>query len=267
MDCSEALISITQDPDAAEARAHLEGCADCRVERQRWQGVWNALGQQPGPVLSPAFVAATTARLRAATLERRSAARPRRWPVRVATWGLAAAAGFAVARLGGHHQPTPAPAPVAASAPSASAPVGNPAPLPEPLSAFVTGAVPTDGGRLRAIDMVDRYFPEQGVRPPAILVRALTRTLRADPNPGVRKRAAEALARFHFTPEIRDAFILALRRDGNPAVRIVAIEALAEGARALDPSSIESLRERASDHQESQHLRTVAARALGTISM
>jgi hypothetical protein len=257
MDCSEALIS--EDP---EARTHREGCADCRARQQ----VWEAL-DAPLPPMSPTFAAATAARLRAATAGRGIVPlQRRRWPRQVAGWGLAAAAGFALAHSFQQHREPAAPVVAVAPAPAAPTPVA-PTPLPEPLSAFVRDGVPNDGNRLRAIDLVDRYFPDAGTNPPGVLVKALVRTLRSDRNPGVRKRAAEALQRFHSTPEIRDAFIAALRRDSNPAIRIIAIEALAEGARALDPTSIESLRERAGDHEENQHLRTVAARALGTISM
>ncbi len=91
----------------------------------------------------------------------------------------------------------------------------------------------------------------------------MTATLKKDPNPGVRKKAADALAGFAVTPEIRGAFLDALNGDKNPAVRLVAIEALSAAARETpDPRTIESLRQKAFDPAENGFVRTKAASAL-----
>jgi HEAT repeat protein len=95
------------------------------------------------------------------------------------------------------------------------------------------------------------------------IVRALTATLKKDPNPGVRKKAADALAGFAITPEIRSAFLEALNGDKNPAVRLVAIETLSSAARETpDARTIESLRQKAFDPAENGFVRTKAASAL-----
>jgi HEAT repeat protein len=285
MDCSQAVADIPErlaGELAADAAAaldqHLAGCARCRGELAAMEQAWAALGEDGGErafPLTPRFAQETLPRLRDATAARTRRRRSRPVARHLWGWGLAAAAGFALARLAGHEQ-APAPAPTVTlvePAASGGAPrgqhllVGAGDPLVAPLASFVADDVATDGGRARAIALVNQLFGGSRPPPPPEVVEALTRTLRLDSNPGVRRKAAEALARLEPTPEIRDAFILALRRDRNPAVRILAIEALARAARAFDPASIETLRERAGDQNESQHLRTRAARALSTIAL
>ena len=76
----------------------------------------------------------------------------------------------------------------------------------------------------------------------------------------MRKKAADALAGFPMTPEIRVVFLEALKSDKNPAVRLVAVDALAAAAKqSPDASTIQSLREKAVDPQENGFVRAKAA--------
>jgi len=123
------------------------------------------------------------------------------------------------------------------------------------------------GEKSRAIELVSEHFA--GAQAPASpeIVAALTKTLRTDANPGVRKKAADALAGFAMTPEIRAAFLDALKSDKNPAVRLASIDALAAAAKqSPDASTIQSLREKAVDPQENGFVRAKAASALKAIS-
>ena len=122
----------------------------------------------------------------------------------------------------------------------------------------------TAGEKSRAIELVSEHYKKaSGVAASPEIVAALTSTLKKDPNPGVRKKAADALAAFTTTPEIRAAFLDALRNDRNPAVRLAAIEALAASAKeAPDATTIESLREKAQDPAENGFVRAKAASAL-----
>jgi hypothetical protein len=123
------------------------------------------------------------------------------------------------------------------------------------------------GEKSRAIELVSEHF--SGAQAPASpeIVAALTKTLRTDANPGVRKKAADALAGFAMTPEIRGAFLDALKSDKNPAVRLAAVDALAAAAKqSPDASTIQSLREKAVDPQENNFVRAKAASALKAMS-
>jgi hypothetical protein len=130
------------------------------------------------------------------------------------------------------------------------------------LARVVSGESGTDGDQARAIEAVARKVA--GGAPPAPEIsEALCRTLAADRNPGVRRKAAEALVSFAPTPAIRDALLGALARDTNPAVRMAAIEGLSKVALALrDRQAIDTLREKASDATESGFVRARAAGAL-----
>jgi hypothetical protein len=138
------------------------------------------------------------------------------------------------------------------------------------LVAFlVSRGAQTAGEKSRAIELVStNYGAGAGAAPgsaPASpdIVRALTGTLKKDENPGVRKKAADALAGFRMTPEIRTAFLEALATDRNPGVRLVAVEALARAAKeSPDAKTIESLREKAFDPAENGFVRSKAASAL-----
>jgi len=122
--------------------------------------------------------------------------------------------------------------------------------------------------RRAAIELVsENYGPGAAVASPEI-VFALATTLKRDRNPGVRKKAAEALASFRSTGEIRSALLDALANDPNPGVRLVAVDALAAAAReAPDPKTIQSLREKAFDPDENGFVRARAASALKAIDL
>ena len=131
------------------------------------------------------------------------------------------------------------------------------------LAYLVSRSAQTAGEKSQAIEQVSSHYGTRVAPASPDIVRALTATLKKDPNPGVRKKAADALAGFAVTPEIRGAFLEALNGDKNPAVRLVAIEALSAAARETpDPRTIESLRQKAFDPAENGFVRTKAASAL-----
>ena len=135
------------------------------------------------------------------------------------------------------------------------------------LAYLVSHNAETAGEKSRAIELVSEHYGSGN--PPASpeILAALSNTLRRDANPGVRKKAADALASFPISPEIRTVFLEALRSDKNPAVRLVAVDALAAAAKqAPDARTIESLREKAADPQENGFVRAKAASALKAIS-
>ncbi len=136
------------------------------------------------------------------------------------------------------------------------------------LLAYVVNAQSaTEGARGRAIDLVSSELGEKAAASPEI-VEVLVKTLREDRNPGVRKKAAEALVQLPPSPAIRDALALALKGDANPAVRMIAVEGLAKAATSLrDPLSIETLRRKAVDETEPGFVRVKAASALRDISL
>ena len=136
------------------------------------------------------------------------------------------------------------------------------------LLAYVVNAQSaTEGARGRAIDLVAKELGEKAASSPEI-VDVLVRTLREDRNPGVRKKAAEALVQLPPSPAIRDALALALKQDTNPAVRMIAVDGLAKAATGLrDPLSIETLRRKAADETEPGFVRVKAASALREIPL
>jgi hypothetical protein len=130
------------------------------------------------------------------------------------------------------------------------------------LVSLMSGAAETEGARGRVLDFVSATTREGAAVSPEI-VSLLRRTLEADKNPSVRKKAAEALVKMPPTPEIRDALAQALKTDVNPAVRILAVEGLAKSATVLkDQTTIETLREKAGDDRENGYVRSQAALAL-----
>ena len=126
----------------------------------------------------------------------------------------------------------------------------------------------TAGEKSRAIELVSEHYGAAGAPASPEIVAALTATLHKDGNPGVRKKAADALATFAMTPEIRTAFLEALKSDSNPGVRLVAVDALATAAKQSPPdaNTIQSLREKAVDPQENGFVRAKAASALKGMS-
>jgi len=132
---------------------------------------------------------------------------------------------------------------------------------------LMSGAADTEGTRGRAIELVSQSSKGPAGPSPDI-VAALADTLKRDRNPGVRKKAVEALVQFPPSPETRDALILALKTDTNPAVRILAVEGLAKAASALkDPVTVEALRPRAFDERENGYVRVQAAQALSKLEL
>jgi HEAT repeat protein len=128
---------------------------------------------------------------------------------------------------------------------------------------LVSRGAQTAGERSRAIELVSSHYGTGETPASPDIVRALTTTLKKDQNPGVRKKAADALAGFKMTPEVRAAFLDALRTDVNPGVRLVAVDALAAAAKEVpDAKTIESLREKAFDPTENGFVRAKAASAL-----
>jgi hypothetical protein len=135
------------------------------------------------------------------------------------------------------------------------------------LVSLMSGAAETEGARGRVLDFVSATTREGAAVSPEI-VSLLRQTLETDKNPGVRKKAAEALAQMPPTPEIRDALARALKTDANPAVRILAVEGLAKSASVLkDQTTIETLREKAGDDRENGYVRSQAALALKRIEI
>ena len=123
------------------------------------------------------------------------------------------------------------------------------------------------GEKSRAIELVSEHYGTAATPASPEIVAALTSTLRGDANPGVRKKAADALASFAITPEIRTAFLQALKSDKNPAVRLAAVDALAAAAKqSPDANTIQSLREKAVDPEENGFVRAKAASALKAMS-
>jgi hypothetical protein len=135
------------------------------------------------------------------------------------------------------------------------------------LVSLVSGSAGSEGAKGKALDLVSAGTRGGAPVSPEI-VSLLRRTLETDKNPGVRKKAAEALAQMPPTPETRDALAKALKTDTNPAVRILAVEGLAKAALTLkDATSIESLRQKAADDRENGYVRSQAALALSKIEI
>jgi HEAT repeats len=296
----EELTGGLDETARKELTRHLEACAACRTEMGRTEQAWRALGEDPDAAVTPEFRDRTLALLEDEMLRARIRSfRPRpRW-----ARPLAYAAGLALAALGGAWAArqaggAPAAGSVAASRAASSPPieakgrlsnvsytppdaqgrigvsfdmesrrtvVGRPddPAMAKLLAYLVSRSTQTAGEKSQAIEQVSSHYGSRVAPASPDIVRALTATLKRDPNPGVRKKAADALAGFAVTPEIRSAFLEALNADKNPAVRLVAIETLSAAARETpDPRTIESLRQKAFDPAENGFVRTRAASAL-----
>lgn len=280
---------------------HLERCPECREEARHVEEVWTALGQDPDAVVTAEFRRRTLALLEEELIRSRIRMfRPRaRSAVRLAQAAalvLAVGAGYSI----GHRGTAPAAGRVATSRPEIRLPeadsmlsnvsyrpadaegkigisydvvsratvVGRPEDpaMAKLLAYLVSRNTQTAGEKSRAIELVSSHYGASVAPASADIVRALTSTLRKDQNPGVRKKAADALAGFRMTPEIRNAFLDALRSDPNPAVRLVTVEALAAAAKeSPDSRTIESLRDKAVDPHENRFVRAKAASALKAI--
>ena len=297
----DELLGQAQEPARRDLARHLEGCAACRGQMAGIEKTWQSLGDDPDVPVTAEFRDRTLALLEEEMLRQRIRTfRPRpprpRW-ARV----LAYAAGLALAALGGFSTArhagvsaagTAEPSKEAASPievggrlsnvsytpPDAQGRIGvsfdlearrafvgrpdDPA-MSKLLAYLVSRSAQTAGEKSQAIEQVSSHYGSRVAPTSPDIVRALTSTLRKDPNPGVRKKAADALASFAMTSEIRSAFLDALNADKNPAVRLVAVEALAAAAKeSPDARTIESLRAKAFDPAENGFVRTKAASAL-----
>jgi hypothetical protein len=297
----ERLAGEAGEDSRLDLERHLEACAACRSEASRVEQAWTALGDDPDAPVTADFKERTLAliedeMLRARVREFRPKSRWPRLAAQAAALALACAAGFLVSRRG------PAAAQHAGAGPSGASTsevilrdnprlanvsyragqdgnveVGfdvthrqtlsgrpNDPEMAKVLAYLLSHNAETAGEKSRAIELVsEHYKAASGALASPEIVAALTSTLKKDPNPGVRKKAADALAAFTTTPEIRAAFLDALRSDKNPAVRLAAIEALAASAKeAPDSKTIESLREKAQDPAENGFVRAKAASAL-----
>jgi hypothetical protein len=125
--------------------------------------------------------------------------------------------------------------------------------------------------RSRAIEWVRQTYSDPEFADPEI-ANALAKVLRSDEHEGVRIRVADTLRTLPspVSGETRDALIDALKNDPNPAVRIKAVEALSNLARtgaALDPATIDTLREKAAQGDENLYVRAKAAEVLSAMQV
>jgi HEAT repeats len=123
----------------------------------------------------------------------------------------------------------------------------------------------------RAIEWVKETYSDPQFADPEI-ASALAKVMRSDQHEGVRIRAAESLKTMPApaTGDTREALIDALKNDPNPAVRIKAVEALANLAKsgeALDPNTIDTLRQKTVQADENLYVRAKAAEALSNIKL
>jgi hypothetical protein len=301
------LLGEAPSPEREELEAHVAGCDSCRAELAALEETWETLGADLDAPVTPEFRARTVeiledemARRRIRTF--RPGARVRRVLAQAAAIVVAAGLGFVAAKggIGGLTKPGNAAAPTGSAGTSWPDLSKNPRltnvsyrtdsdgrvaiefdatthrsitgrpddPRVSSLLAYLLSRNETAGERSRAIELVSQNFgPGAAVASPEI-VSALATTVKRDRNPGVRKKAAEALASFRSTPEIRAALLEALASDPNPGVRLVAVDALAAAAKeAPDPKTIESLREKAFDPSENGFVRARAASALKAIEL
>ncbi len=299
----DGKLSDAPGPIREEVAAHAEGCSACRAELEALEHAWALLGDDPDLPVTPEFRRRTVALLEDEMLRSRIRAftprRGRRWTrplLEAAAVLVAAITGYGASRqLSPSSSIAPSRAAASAAVPASLEKAGalanvayRPAdaqgrigvsfdvtsretvlgrpddPQMARLIAFLVSRVAqTAGEKSRAIDLVSANYGVKVSPASPDIVLALTNTLKKDQNPGVRKKAADALAGFRMTPEIRAAFLEALRTDRHPGVRLVAVEALAAAAKdSPDRKTIESLREKAFDPAENGFVRARAASAL-----
>ena len=290
-----------------ELSAHLAGCENCRRKTARLEEVWTALGMDPDAEITPDFRRRTLGLLEEQMIrDRVREFRLRRRFVRpllqaAALLGAASLGYFASRGLPQAPAPSVAasvPAPASATLPDLTSNPrfsnvsyraadkdgrvgigfdvtsrheldGRPSDpeIAKLLAYLVSHNAETAGERSQAIELVSEHYGARNAPASPEIVAALSATLRKDANPGVRKKAADALASFPMTPEIRTVFLESLHGDKNPAVRLVAVDSLAAAAKqSPDASTIQSLREKAVDPLENGFVRAKAASALKSIS-
>ncbi len=294
------LLGQAPEPARRDLARHLESCAACREQMTRIERTWETLGDDPDVPVTAEFRDRTLALLeeemlrhRIRTFRPQPRSRWMRFAAYAAGLALAAVGGFAVARraggpaAAGSADSKQAPSSiegggrlsnVSYTPPDAQGRIGvsfdlearrsflgrpdDPA-MAKLLAYLVSRSAQTAGEKSQAIEQVSSHYGSRVAPTSPEIVNALTSTLRRDPNPGVRKKAADALASLAMTPEIRSAFLDALNADKNPAVRLVAVEALAAAAKeSPDARTVDSLRAKAFDPAENGFVRTKAASAL-----
>ncbi len=294
-------IGQSEDRLPEDAHRHLADCSSCREELAALERTWAVLGEDPDAELTREFRDRSLALLEDEMIRARVRHfRPRTVWLRplayAAGLALAAAGGFWAARqpqrpTGGETRAAVLPTAPATSVADVSNVTFDPADasgrigvhydlterrsivgrpddpaVARVLASLISQGAQTSGEKSRAIDLVSAHWGARNAPASEDVVRALTTTLRTDTNPGVRKKAADALAALPMTAEIRSAFLDALRSDRNPAVRLIAIDALSASAKeAPDARTIESLREKAVDPAENGFVRAKAASALKAI--
>ncbi len=120
------------------------------------------------------------------------------------------------------------------------------------------------GVRLRALNAVresDRLHSLSEIR------SALFTALKSDPNPGVRGEVFNALSRYTFDEEIKDAMIHTLIYDENPALRIGAINRLQEQGPALFDEQLQEVLKTRMLSDENTYIRTKARTVLSNLSV
>ena len=83
------------------------------------------------------------------------------------------------------------------------------------------------GVRIRTVNTISAQTSDFALRDPKIKV-ALINALKTDENDGVRREALNALTKYPYSEDLRDAFLFALSNDLNPGIKVAAINALAE---------------------------------------
>lgn len=126
-------------------------------------------------------------------------------------------------------------------------------------TALVTESNP--GLRLKTVNTISSQIESENISVDPKVKSSLITAMKVDDNPAVRREALNALMKFPFDEEIRDAFLFVLSNDNNSGMRVSAINALAElkvQGKSLDEKIIEVLSRKA-QNDESDFIRIRAA--------